>query len=291
MYNQVICLENLGNTGDAGCAEDFAIKRGFILVPKGFEIATRTLALTESTWTTAINAARTDRAYPFPLVFTLEPNIEDAVYAEGIGVKEFVRYGSKGYTFTLQKNSFGNHKELFTFKGSDWAVYYVTDNSFVQGISKDEVKFLPIPLSDFRVNLQSDATADDIARTTVTMTLQNPDDWDRFGAWVKPDNFDPRDFKGIIPVVLSAITNTTASIKFSVFTRYANEPIVGLVQTDFTYGIVGAITSFTDNGDGTYTLTPTTVFTAGASTITMDSQPDLSIAGYEAAEVLSFTIS
>ncbi len=291
MYNQVICLENLGNTGDAGCAENFGIKRGVMLVPKGTEIATSTLALTENTWTDLINATRVERGYPLPLVFTLESNTEDEVYAEGIGVREFVRYGSKGYTFTLQKNSFGNHKELFTFKGSDWAAYFFTDNGYIQGISKDNVKFLPIPLSDFRVKLQSDATADDIARTMVTMTFQNPDDWDNFGVWVKPDNFDPKDFKGIIPAVLTSITALTTTIKFSVYTRYANEPITGLVQTDFMYGIIGAISAFTDNGDGTYTLTPTTVFTAGASTITMDSQPDLSIAGYEAAEVLSFTVA
>ena len=55
---------NKGNTGKQDCVEDFGRDDLLVIVPDTYEIATKTLAETESTWITLFNAASATRGYP-----------------------------------------------------------------------------------------------------------------------------------------------------------------------------------------------------------------------------------
>lgn len=293
-YNELSCGDNAGNTGKQNCFENFGQDELLIIVPDTFEIATKVLAETEATWITAINAATATRAYPLFIHFNAEFEQEGRVSEDGwAGKAETVRAGKNKATFTLENISFYNHKELRKHNNrTNLAYYKVSSNGYIKGWSKDGVKFLPLPLSDFYVNDRNNSDGSNIDRTSVSIEERDGSKWNDTGAWVKPSAFDPLLLDGIKDV---SITGTLAATSSTVTVEGASDGIgvVGLVAANFNLyddaapTVPISVVVAADNLDGTYDLTWASI--SGAHTLTLFGQP-IGTNGYEAIDEINTTV-
>jgi hypothetical protein len=262
-YNELTCGVNAGNTGLQDCVEMFGQWDKLLLVNNDYEIDTQTNALLESTYTTAINAAKSDRMYPLFEHFNLEADIEERVQEEGFaGKTETVREGKDRVTFTFVDISFYNHKELRTHNNrKNLAVYILTSQGYILGRSVDGVKFLPLDLSDFYVNKRSISDGSNKDRTSVRIEFKDASQWNDDGVWVLPTDFDPLLLDGIKDVSLTSAGGLGAT-GATVTVKGASDSVgfVGLVDANFKLYTDAAPTvdiavTAVDNSDGTYTLT------------------------------------
>ena len=82
MYNTTNCSTNVGNTGAQNFCGPVGKDRIVILVPKGTEIATETLAVTLATWQDNINEGKSTRWFPLIPIVNGEATQEDPVLQE-----------------------------------------------------------------------------------------------------------------------------------------------------------------------------------------------------------------
>lgn len=293
-FFELDCTGNAGNTGLQDCVENFGYWERIILCAGDFEIATIALATTESTWTTAFNAIKSDRIYPFPLSHNREPDQEDRVIEEGTGGKtETVREGKDRITFILENISLYNHEQLRTHNNrSNLAVYIDTSQGYRLGTSEDGVKFQPLDLNDFYVEKRTITEGDTIDRTPVFIEFKDAKQWNDRGRWIKPTAFDPLLQVGVKDVKLSGTLGATGGT-ITVQGASDGEAIVGLVSANFRlYDDAAPDTPIAvtaaDNSDGTYTCSWAVI--SGAHTLTLFEQP-IGTAGYEASPLAFGKIS
>ena len=268
-----------GLLGKQSAPKDLGYDAKLILVPEDAEIATKTLALTESTWLDAINSAVGTRYIVLPINYDIESSPEDDVYAtSSLGSVEFVREGKDTVKYSVIVSPFVM-KQARTLNGVDWKVYITTSGGFLKGTSTDDTKFLPFTLDNFRVEKEVKATGDTPATLPISITYANPDEWTSSPAFAEPlkegvgDNWNPRDLKdpkaiSIKEVTLPAITGFTVAIE-----GYDEVPHEGAVTSDFgiwdTSGALVSISSVTEQVavPGTYdvlaTLVTSTTYTTG----------------------------
>ena len=293
-YNELSCGSNAGNVGLQNCNENFGQWDKLLLVPDDFEIATKVLAQTEATFTTAINAAVATRMYPLFDHFNAEPDQEERVQEEGwAGKTETVREGKDRVTFMFNNISLYNHKELRKHNNRvNLGVYIVTAQGYILGRSVDGIKFLPLSLSDFYVQKRNFSDGSTIDRSSLRIEFKDASQWNDDGVWVKPTAFDPLLLEGIKDV---SITGTLAATAETVTVQGASDGIgvVGLVAANFSLVADSAPTVLisvvvgADNLDGTYDLTHASI--TGAHTMTLVAQP-IGTGGYEAIDEINTTV-
>lgn len=297
MANTINCGVTVGNTGLQHCAENFGYDEKLILTPKGFEFTNITDAETLTNWVAEFYKEKTSRSFPLPSFFTLEPDVEDTVYEDGIaGEREFVREGKVRLKGMLPLISLHNHKALRKFNNqSDLAAFIVTSNGFIKGWSSDGTNFKPFSVSEFNVNKQTVSDGTKLSRTELYISFANPTEWNDKGSYVKPDAFDPiAEFIGVKDVKLTA-GSTTSTTQIDVTITDVNSAFgySGFVVGDFLLKDVGGnavtITGVTDNGNGSYSLTGT--FAAGAATLTLQDITNMTTKGFEAYNTLSLTLA
>ena len=293
-YNELSCATDVGNTGKQNCVENFGQDELLVVVPDTYEIATKTLAETEATWTTLINAAVATRGYPLFGHFNAEFDQEGRVPEEGwAGKSETVRAGKNKATFTMENISFYNHKELRKHNTrTGLGIFRITSQGYIKGWSDDGLVFKPFPLSDFYVNDRNDSDGSIIDRTSVFIEEADGSKWNDSGVWVKPTAFDPLLLDGIKDCT---ITGTLAATAATITVRGASDlvGVTGLLAANFNLyddaipGTPITVVVGADNGDGTYDLTWAPI--SGAHTLTLFAQPVVT-AGYEAIDEINTTV-
>lgn len=278
-YFELSCVGNGGNTGAQKCQEDFGRDELFLLVDSTFEIDTFANAMLEATYITAINAAVAERMYPLFIHFNAEFENEDRIPAEGWAGKSMtVRAGKRKGTYTFEEISFYNHKELRKHNGrTGLAIYKVTSGGYIKGWSKDGIKLLPFPLDDFFVNDRSDDDGANKDLTSVFIEEADGSKWNDDGFYVKPTAFDPLLLDGIKDCSVTIASETATSGVLTINGASDQIGIIGLLGANFRLYADSApetslvVTLGTDNGDGTYDVTWTSI--SGAHTITLFAQP------------------
>ncbi len=297
MANSINCGVTVGNTGQQHCAENFGYDEKIILTSKDFQFSNITDAEDLTNWMTEFYKEKNSRMFPLPNVFTLEPDVEEPVYEDGVaGVREFVREGKNRMKATMPLISLHNHKALRLFNNSrNLGAFIVTSNGFIKGWSSDGTNFKPFSLDEFHVNKQTISDGTKLARTELYISFDNPTEWNDKGSYVKSDNFDPlSEFIGVIDVKLTAGTTTsTSQIDLTVTDVNSSFGYSGFVAGDFLLkdsgGATVSISGITDNGNGSYSLTGT--FPTGAATLTLQPITAMTTKGFEATNTLDLTIS
>ena len=257
-----------GLLGKQVAPEDIGYLAGLILVPKGEEIATRTLALTEATWISNINKADGSRNIVLPLAFDMTPEKEDDVYnTSGLGNVAFVRAGKLTVKYIVDVTPFVM-SQLNTLNGVEWNVYKLTSNGFITGTSIDCVKFQPFTLQNFRVEGETPAAGDVQNLITISFTHADESEWNSRPAFIEPLKdgeggvWNPRDLADPKAITVKAVT-TPAITGFTValegYDRVAHE---GAVTADFgiwdSTGTLVAVTGATETSTaGTYDILAT----------------------------------
>lgn len=256
-----------GLVGKQSAPKDLGYDAKLILVPEDAEIATKTLALTESTWLDAINSAVGTRYIVLPINYDLESSPESDVYAtSSLGSVEFVREGKDTVRYSVIVSPFVM-KQLRTLNGVDWKVYITTSGGFLKGTSTDDTKFLPFSLDNFRVEKEVKATGDAPATVPISITYANPDEWTSNPAFAEPlkegvgSNWNPRDLKD--PKAITSLVSAASTAGFTIYLEgYDEVPFEGAVKEDViiknaSTGVITALTSLTETTPGTYTAVAT----------------------------------
>ncbi len=270
-YNLGVCSKNPGNTGK----QKYCGPKGKIvnvtLVPTDASIASKVLALTESTWLTNINAAPDNRWFPVERVEQLDPTQEEATYQElDYGGKFFVRDGKLTAQFTLDPRSSYNKNELAKLNDTAWSVYHTTDLEKIVGwtddistgafypFSTDSVRFLP---ESFSSGSETELIILEIQYGDITemngkeAVLEPTKDPDAPAVW-----YPTLSLKGLkdLTVEVTGISATGATVTLK---GYGGTPYNSAVSADVNFYLASApgtpiaLTSFTPSGnnDGEYT--------------------------------------
>ena len=295
-FNNLSCGTNRNNTGKKKCYEDFGPIKKLILTPTDGSLTDEDTALVLANWTANGNLDESDRFYPLPKFFGVpEFDDEETIYEENNGDRLKVREGVRSYTAMI-KSSLVEHINLRTLNGQSWKCYEITSNGYIKGTTSDGTLFEPFTVQLFEVQKQSSNDGSSVEKTMIRVVLDNANEWDDNGAWVKPTAFNPlEDLNGLQDVVIAEETgSTTAILQVGVTQTGDGENVTGLVKEDFLVtnsdGDEDAVSALTDNNDGTYALTLTS---GGADTYTVSLQAteDMTTEGYEVYTTASITVS
>lgn len=292
-YNELNCVTTQGNTGKQGCYEDFGQNELIVICPASTEIATKTLAETEAKWIELFNNTKSLRGYPLFPIFNGEFESEGRVIMEGwAGKKKTLRGGTKSVTYSFIEVPLYLQKELRKHNSrTNLAFFEVSKNGYIKGWTDDGTVFKPFPLSDFYVN---DMTENDGANDSMVQVSLEYDGtyWNDKGAWIKPTAFEPTLFDGVVDCKVEGTLGATGATISVYYAASASAPIVGLVSANFrlyddSAPTVPKTVTATDNGDGTYTCTWSSI--TGAHTLTLFDQP-IGTSGYEAINEINTTV-
>jgi len=284
----VSCDESVKNTGLSELCQDIGTIVGYIVCPQNYAIDTAVLAQTLATWTTAIQAPKSDRVYPFPSVFQMDDNSEDAVFQEGSVSSLFVRDGKINYDMT-HKSSRYVHAALKTHSNQKVSVYLIDQQNRIHGVSSDGVFFEAINLDTFVVQKLAVNDGTNATTTKTTMIFADSELFQLKPAVVKPTDFNAKNLTGLTDVALSETgTPTTSEVIISAFVDKTTNAVPGfsdVIGEDWTVtdaaGAEQTITTITDNSDGTYTFAFGTPLSAGDYNFDLLASNLMTTDGYE----------
>jgi hypothetical protein len=282
-YKLIPCTSTSANTGQTSCSEDYGADRFIIISSQPFSFATQTDAETKQNWIDLITGAASPQVYPFPLAVLVEDQNTDAIIEEVSRLeRNFINNGEYGTRLRLNSDvALGLHQNLVSFNGLKPYIVIVTDKGFIKAKSSDNVLFEAIKTTQFYTEKQQGATLETQAATFVTYAYA-ADDWDSLAVYIQPielasGSWDALDgLDGIVGVTGTEVTATTATIVIDLSTEFNGVPVVGdsanFALGDFLLDATtsAATASMVNNGDGTYTFTPTTTYAVGAGTIQLD---------------------
>lgn len=294
----IACNSNKANTALDKLCQDIGAIKGYIVCPWSYEIDTAANAKLEATWITGIQAPVSDRIYPFPEVFLMEDNSEEAVYQEGSISSLFVRDGKVNYSFTHESSRY-KHAALKTHSNQKVSVYLIDQQGRIHGVSSDGVKFEAINLATFTVEKLKINNGTDATTTKVTMIFDDSLKFQLNPAIIKPADWNANDLEGLCDVLLTESgTPTLSEVIIDAEVWRTGDPVLGFSETpgeDWTVknasGVEQSPTDITDNGDGTYTFSFGTPLTAGTYTFNLLAPNLMTTKGYESKEAVSVTLS
>ena len=279
-----------GLLGKQTAPKDLGYDAKLILVPEDAEIATKTLALTESTWLDAINSAVGTRYIVLPINYDIESNPEESVYAtSSLGSKEFIREGKDTVRYMFIVSPFVM-AQMRTLNGVDWKTYIATSSGVIKGtsIAPANGAFKPFSIGNFRVEKEIKPTGSEPAMVVIEITYDDPSEWTSHPAFVEPlregegGNWNPRDLRD--PKAITSLVTNGALTGFDIYLEgYDQVPFEGAVEEDViikdtTTGVVTAVTTLTESATipgqyaalatiaaGTYYIGMAPVGTSGAT--------------------------
>jgi len=294
------CNSGGANTGNPQCRGQYGRIKFFILVPPGQEIATETLALTQSTWTDGVENDEATRWYPLPEFFRYAPTREDGVYTQGdYGDKRFVRNGFADGVAHYLDLDVCFIKKLHEFSNKNWKGWAVTENDYILGTSSDGTKFEPFTMF-VNVEANMDATSEEGNMTPIRIYRDNDDEWSKRGVAVYPPGettaWYPTQLEGLLDADVTVVSSSATSLVIDVKTACGAIGVTGLVVADFALyddtPDVESISSSTESTtiDGRYTLN---VSTLGADnyTINLNDPSSMTTAGYDKGTDATFVVS
>lgn len=287
MYNNTNCVANLGNTGLQKFCGNIGKHRILMPVPKGTEIATKTLALTLGTYETNINNTKALRWLPFPPIVNAEFTQEDNVKQEfDFGYTSDVRDGKLTVIYTLDEMSTYNKSQLAKLNSGDFDLFIATDKEYIEGYSVDGIIFRPFTVDYMKVLPETPNTGTEVAHVRVEVKFSDVNQMNLNHIVVNPtkDSEAPSvwyptiELVGIKDLVVSANTGSasgfnlvlagvdgvpySAAVSGDVLIYKSTAPTVAIACT----GLIESATA------GTYAATWATQ-TAGTFTISLKNQP------------------
>lgn len=308
-FNTGVCSSNLGNTGKQKYCGPKGKIVNVVLVPNDASIATKVLALTESTWLTNINAAAANRWFPVEKVVQADPSPEDPVFQEfDYGDKFFIRDGKLTVQFILDPRSVYNKNELNKLNGVNWAVYLVTDLEKLVGwtddiedgafypFTTDSIRFLP---ESFFSGSEGENIILDIQFADVTQmngkeaVLEPTKDADAPAVW-----YPTQSIKGLKDLQIASVTSITQTGATIEILGYGGTPYNSAVAADVAFALQASpttlitVSTLTPSGDsdGKYDA----VWASQAADdyeIGLKDQPDATTQGVETPIRTKFTIT
>jgi len=295
----VACGADKKNTGLSELCPDIGTIAGYILVPKTFSIATFTEAKTITPWQNLIQANKADRGYPFPPVFMMEDESEEAVFQEGSISSIFVRDGKIQMNF-IHESSRYKHESLKSHTLGNYGIILFDQQGRIQGVKDDTGAFQPGILSLFVVQKlkSNDGTEGTTSKTTAI--LQDSDKWQNSPAVITPD-FDVKELEGLKDVYLAVAENTTPTTAEVIINASVSNTDVGVlglsdvIGEDWTVKDAAnaeqTITTITNNADGTYTFAFGTPLSAGVFTFNLLASNVMTTLEYESLGAASVDLS
>lgn len=280
-----VCTTNLSNLGSGGCAtaNPFIDPIAIILTNSSFTFAAPSNFATQSDWIAGITAGT---VFPLQGIVEYEDQSEETQYYESpTGNRVVRRLGKYRFTFRFNK-PFAVHKKLQSFRNANVKMFIVDSEGNIWGTkptgtvgtaaATGAVQGFTVSL--FNPEKLSMPGADGTpAWSAVAVDLYDPQEWNEYGIYANP-TWNPTDLEPLTDVILAQVGETSAT-EFKISVSYQDQytsagavnniGISGLVVADFAYtkSGSGAITSVTDNADGTYTFAGTAF--AGTDTVTL----------------------
>lgn len=291
MSFQITCSSLIENTGHSDCNVDVGFDIGHVFVPRGTEIDTEANAKLLATWTTGIQADAGSRWFPVPPSVKQEFTADEPVYESlAQGKEQYLYTNTSKDRFFISANTLTPKfvSNLNSLNNGVWAAYIITSNGYVKGKTTDDTKFLPINV-DIRVEPQRKATDAEGAHLPYTVRLVDYQDWNVYGAIVKPTAFNPvTDLEGLLDVDLAVSgVPTSSELIITVATNLNAVAVTGLVLADFAFTTSGTPDSVAESPNGTYTFTDTDL---ASGSVTLKSPSAMTTTGYESTGSVSFTI-
>lgn len=286
--------DQLPNTGTRKfCFEDMKSIYKPILLPKDYEFATITDALTQSNWQDQIEAL-SDRFYPLAENYNIEDQSE-APATEDFPVRGSfqVNDGRLQAIFWMKAPKYWKNN-INQFANKEWDFAFVDESGKILMSTPDGTKISGLTgnlqVGNDRLFQAGDVIGDLIP---ITVTLTDVPEWKENGVILQPLNesspWNPKNLDGLIDLDLATVGSPTASlIVVSVTAKYSSELISGFgtATANWTY-TGGSITSVVDNGDGTYNLVGSGL-TSG--NLNLAAASVLSLDGFESTGAIAVTI-
>lgn len=288
---QLSCLTDQDNLGASNCKKLPRLIKGMITTPLNFSIPFAT-AETITPWQAVLLAAKSARAYFWPIAILIENLNEEAVYEETpLGVLN-VRDGRYRWRLSFREN-LEMHKAMYSHKNFNGRVFFIDDNNQIIGTSEDGVNFkgFNIDLLNPEKMMLNDGSVS--SKTPVYISLSDNQELDKNGFL-----FDGSSFLGSLVrlttaelTVLASPAPSATGFDVQIVSKLDNEAVLGLVAGDFVLldgaGAGQTIGGVVDNGDGTYSVSGSGLVTG---TINLISAATLSVPGWEAEAPATVTI-
>ena len=284
----VSCSQDRQNVLVDKC-EGFGTLAGIILAPVNDFIDTEVNARLLDTWVEKQQADKSGRIYIINNLHAFNDVSEDAVLADGITGKVFVKAGADGYELTFAASPY-RAKTLKAQEGKRSLYLFDTQGRIraVRGTS-DEFKAIPVNVI---VGNRKENNGTDPGRIIMTIAFEQTELMHKNPAILSDLDFKPQDFLGLKDVELTVSAPLTTGATVTAKELYSGDAAFGIGATDFLIknqsGVVQTYTA-TDNEDGTYTLVWT--LTAGTYTASLKAPKDMATTGYEVVAPVTFTIS
>lgn len=288
----VDCSSGISNTGINNLCQDLGTIAGYMLCPRNFSLSEVNARL-KASWETAILADKANRVYPFPPSLGMTDNSEETVYQDFALGKLFVKDGKTILQFTHASSRY-KHAALKSHSGKGYSVILFDTNGRMHGIVGDTPDtFKAINLSELTVGklVLNDGSSQGTS-TPVTMTFENPTEWEEKPAVIAGLDWSPSDLMGLIDLKLSLVgAATTTGFTLNVVGNRTNQPFSGVVG-DFdvkdSAGVTQSITSVTaDEGTHVFTMT----LSAGTYTVNLKAPANMTTAGYDSVGAVEFTVA
>lgn len=267
-YNQFTSSETELLSGvSENCDPQIGVTEKLILTTESFEIATKVLAQTESTWTNGIVAGT---VYPLPPVEEYADESEEATYYTSpvSGWKTFVKEGKHSFVYRIKFNP-GLHARLrFGINGKKMRLFQVDGTKNVIGTSPDGVKVKGWVSGLIRVELWKPSDGSNIAFTVIKFTAESAvESNDQIAVF--PVTFDIVNMNGVQPVTVTVFSASSTSVVVDLDGTEDGVAISGLTSpaeflfTKASDGAAQTISTVTESStiDGRYTLAGTGLVT------------------------------
>ena len=304
LFNETNTSTVLGNTGLQKFTGNTGKWKHIVLVPKDSEIATRVLALTQSTWTNGQNAAIGSRWFILPLIFNGTPEQEELVKeTSDFGYESVVRDGKLVYKVDFEEISVYNKTQIFKLNNGDFDGYIVTDKDFILGFTADGTKVKPIQFDYVRILPETHNTGTTNARVQLELrttdarqlnemqvALDCVNDSQVPSSWYPSIILPATQVKDLV-VELTSVTATAFGFKLRGYDGVAYSAAVKediYLRKTTTGGVLIAITSIVETSvKGTYTGVIGTQ-TTGTFYLSLLDQPTPTTKGVETPVVSSY---
>jgi len=264
-----VCTSTLENPGQGGCQKvnPFLDLVSLFITTDGFSFAAASNMATESDWQAGIDA---QTVFPLQDIYEYEPASEETIYYESPGGKRIRRRAGKSrYIFKFDYD-FETHKKLQSFTNMDARVFFGDADGNIKGYNSGTTVIKGFKISMLSAEPMSEPMQDGTpAWTIIVIDLDDPKQWNEDGVYVNP-TWDIESLTPLTEVTLAPTATTVSASAYEATVYYVdgwtdagaanNIPITGLLEEDFIFlktdgDANGAITGFTDNGDGSYAFT------------------------------------
>jgi hypothetical protein len=224
----------------------------FFLAKGDFNFASQTLFENKGNWDTAINA---EDIIPTPNIEALEDANKEATIKEGRFDDLETREGVAGVRYRIDcSNTF--YKAFKTYKGSEYDRVFVTSTKEEHMCEvADDGAIYGRKISSMTMSMFMEATDEEPSHFFVTFKFKSDD----YNTRVTP--FEATELEGIHELVLTSVSDSASSRKFTVTSVSTGKKVTSLEQANFlTKDETGTVTSTTfvaADSEGVYEVTGT----------------------------------